>query len=140
MTDPQPSPHSHTAPPEQPTKAPRFGGLAWAALICGIVGVVGSPIIIFNNITAIAAGVGLVLGIIALFGTKKVLAIIGVVVCIAGIVITVLVQQAAVNELDEELRYQQECVDPDVLVEEGMSDWCLEQIGDAIKELEENGP
>lgn len=91
----------HTLPPVTPSKPTRFGALAWTALILGIVGVVGSPIIIFNNLTAIAAFVGLVLGVIALFGTRKVLAIIGVVLCVAAIGFTVMAQQSAVEELDK---------------------------------------
>ncbi|MBP2340067.1 hypothetical protein [Saccharothrix coeruleofusca] len=88
-------------PQPAPPKPAKFGALAWTALILGIVGVVGSPIIILNNLTAIVAGVGLVLGVIALFGTRKVLAIIGVVLCVAGIAFTVAAQAAAVKELDE---------------------------------------
>lgn len=91
----------YAPPPVAPPRPARFGALAWTALILGIVGVVGSPIIIFNNLTAIAAFVGLVLGIIALFGTRKVLAIIGVVLCVAAIVFTVVAQQSAVKELDK---------------------------------------
>lgn len=97
------------APPPDQQQVPRqkFSGLAWAALIVGIVGIVGSPIIFLNNLTAVAAGVGVVLGIIALFGTKKVVAAIGTVLCIAGIAITVSVQQATVeglNDLGEQLQ------------------------------------
>ncbi|GAB2839696.1 hypothetical protein [Lentzea nigeriaca] len=91
----------YAPPPVAPPKPTRFGALAWTALILGIVGVVGSPIIIFNNLTAIAAFVGLVLGIIALFGTRKILAAIGVVLCVLAIVFTVVAQQAAVKELDK---------------------------------------
>lgn len=91
----------YAPPPVAPPKPTRFGALAWTALILGIVGVVGSPIIIFNNLTVIAAVVGLVLGVIALFGTRKVLAIIGVVLCVAAIVFTVVAQQSAVEELDK---------------------------------------
>jgi hypothetical protein len=91
----------YAPPPVAPPKPARFGALAWTALILGIVGVVGSPIIIFNNLTAIAAFVGLVLGVIALFGTRKILAIIGVVLCVAAIVFTVVAQQSAVAELDK---------------------------------------
>lgn len=80
---------------------PRFAQLAWSSLILGIVGVVGSPLLIFNNLTAIAAFVGIVLGIIALFGTRKVLAAIGVVLCVLAIVFTVLTQQAATAKLDK---------------------------------------
>lgn len=89
----------HAPPPAVPQQPAKFGALAWTALILGIVGVVGSPIIIFNNLTAVCAFVGLVLGIVALFGTRKVLAIIGVVLCVAAITFTALAQQAAVDEL-----------------------------------------
>ncbi|MFF5988114.1 hypothetical protein [Prauserella flavalba] len=136
---PQPMPMPPAEPPAVQPKPTRFSGLAWAALILGIVGMVGSPVLIFNNLTAIAAGVGLVLGIIALFGTKKLVAGIGAVLCVAGIAITVGVQQAAVDELDEELRYQQECANPAAL-EQGLSDWCAEKIGEAINELDAGQP
>ncbi|KOX20227.1 hypothetical protein ADK67_30640 [Saccharothrix sp. NRRL B-16348] len=76
----------------------RFGALAWTALILGITGVVGSPITFFNNLTIVVAGVGLVLGIIALFGTKKIIAVIGVVLCVLAIVFTVMAQIAVVEE------------------------------------------
>jgi hypothetical protein len=99
MTYPQPQmPYPPQVAPPPRTK---FAGLALTALILGIVGIVGSPVIFLNNLTAVAAGVGLVLGIIAIFGTKKVMAIIGTVLCVAAIVITVAVQAATVNELDK---------------------------------------
>lgn len=81
----------------------KFAGLAWTALILGIVGLVGSPVIIFNNLTAIAAGVGVVLGLIAVFGSKKVLALIGTALCVGAIVATVAVQKAAVNDLNQKI-------------------------------------
>lgn len=89
--NPQPGPQ---APPRT-----RFAALAWTSLILGIVGIVGSPILIFNNLTAIAAAVGVILGVIALFGSKKILAGIGVVLCIVAIVLTVIVQGNAVEEI-----------------------------------------
>ncbi|AIG73781.1 Hypothetical protein AJAP_04295 [Amycolatopsis japonica] len=95
---PSPVPTAHPVP--RPTK---FAGLAWTALILGIVGVVGSPIIFFNNLTAVVAGVGFVLGVIALFGSKKILAAIGVVLCVLAVVFTVIAQGAAVKELNEKL-------------------------------------
>ncbi|SDX18378.1 hypothetical protein SAMN05421504_102581 [Amycolatopsis xylanica] len=79
----------------------KFGALAWTALILGIAGIVGSPILIFNNLTAVVAGVGFILGVIAFFGTKKTLAAVGVALCVAAIVFTVLAQNAAVKELDK---------------------------------------
>jgi hypothetical protein len=98
MTYPPPV---YAPPPAAPQKPTRFGALAWAAVILGIVGVVGSWVIFLNNLTAIAAFVGIVLGVIALFGTRKVLAAVGVVLCVLAIVFTVVAQQAAVEELDK---------------------------------------
>ncbi|MEV6238839.1 DUF4190 domain-containing protein [Lentzea sp. NPDC051838] len=91
----------YAPPPVAPQKPTRFGALAWAAVILGIVGVVGSWVIFLNNLTAIGAFVGIVLGVIALFGTRKVLAIVGVVLCVLGIVFTVVAQQSAVEELNK---------------------------------------
>jgi len=91
--------HPYHAP--YPSPPARFSGLAWTALILGIVGVVGSPIIFLNNLTAVIAGVGVILGIIALFGTRKVLAGIGVGLCVAGIAFTVMAQGAATAEFDK---------------------------------------
>ncbi|MFB9909364.1 hypothetical protein [Allokutzneria oryzae] len=79
----------------------KFGGLALTSLILGIVGVCGSPVVFVNNATAIAAGVGVVLGAIALFGSKKAMAGIGVVLSVLAIVFTVVAQNAAVRELEE---------------------------------------
>ncbi len=99
MTYPQQqAPYPQSPMPHTRTK---FGALAWTALILGIVGIVGSPIIFLNNLTAVAAFVGLVLGVIALFGSKKVLAAIGVVLCVAAVAITVSVQNSTAEKFDE---------------------------------------
>jgi hypothetical protein len=103
MTYPQPTePYAPPSPPLPPAKA-KFGGLAWTALILGIIGLVGSPIIFLNNATAVVAGVGVVLGIIALFGTKKILAAIGVALGVVGIIVTVVAQNAAVQGFNDAL-------------------------------------
>ncbi|MGI5501731.1 hypothetical protein [Lentzea sp. CA-135723] len=98
MTYPPPV---YAPPPVAPPKPARFGALAWTAVILGIVGILSSWLIFFNNLTAIAAFVGVVLGVVALFGTRKVLAAIGVVLCVVAIVLTMVAQQAAVEELDK---------------------------------------
>ncbi|TDD39878.1 DUF4190 domain-containing protein [Saccharopolyspora elongata] len=90
-------------PPAPMRPSTKFGGLAWAALILGIVGICGSPLPILNNLTALAAFVGLILGIIALFGTKKTVAGIGSGLCVVAIVITVVLQGIMVRELDKAL-------------------------------------
>ena len=79
------------APPATPH---RLGALAWTALILGIVGVIGSPLLLWNNLTVLAAAVGVVLGVIALFGTRKVLAGAGVALCVAGITFTLMAQSS----------------------------------------------
>jgi hypothetical protein len=93
-------PYPAPAPVRKPAK---FTALAWTALILGIVGVVGSPVIFLNNLTAVVAAVGFVLGVIALFGSKKVLAAIGVVLSVLAIVFTVVAQNAAVEDLKDKL-------------------------------------
>lgn len=90
-------PSTSSTPPA--TKPRKFAGLAWSALILGIVGVVGSPIILFNNLTAIAAMVGVVLGVIALFGTRKIVAGIGVGLSVAAVAFTVIAQQAVTEQI-----------------------------------------
>lgn len=98
MTYPQP-PQQY--PPVQAPVQEKFRGLAWAGLILGIVGVCGSILPIFNNLTAVAAFVGLILAIIAVFGTKKVVAAIGAALCVLAIVLTVVVQAALAEQLDK---------------------------------------
>jgi hypothetical protein len=85
-----------------PTTA-RFTGLAWAALILGIIGIVGSIVPILNNLTALAAVVGLILGFIAIFGTRRVLALTGGVLCVLAIVFTVMAQKSTVASIDKAL-------------------------------------
>ncbi|MEU7786979.1 hypothetical protein [Amycolatopsis sp. NPDC049159] len=105
MTAPySPPPAGYPYPAPMPVKKPaKFAALAWSAVILGIVGVVGSPVIFLNNLTAVVAGVGFVLGVIALFGSKKVLAAIGVVLSVLAIVFTVIAQNAAVEDLKDKL-------------------------------------
>ncbi|WP_461152707.1 hypothetical protein [Saccharopolyspora tripterygii] len=55
---------------------------------------------ILSHPTAIAALIGLVLGIIALFGSRKALAGIGSVLCVLAVVATVLLQGTMVAELN----------------------------------------
>ncbi|MGH3971934.1 MAG: hypothetical protein ACRDS9_01195 [Pseudonocardiaceae bacterium] len=83
------------------TTPAKFVGLAWSSLILGIVGVVFSPLPIVNNVSALIAAVGIVLAVIALFGSRKVLAGIGAGLCVLAIVFTVAVQRQTVAELDK---------------------------------------
>lgn len=81
--------------PSAPTAASaKFVGLAWSALILGIVGVVFSAVPILDIFTMLAAIVGIVLGGIALFGSRKVLAAIGTALCVLAVVFTALVMNS----------------------------------------------
>ncbi|MGJ7905152.1 DUF4352 domain-containing protein [Actinopolyspora sp. H202] len=85
-------------PPQQ--RSGKFSGLAVASLVLGIIGACGSIIPILNILTAVAAFVGIVLGAIALFGTRKVMAGIGTGLGVLAIVITVVVQAALVSTIE----------------------------------------
>ncbi|MFD5830687.1 hypothetical protein [Lentzea sp. NPDC060358] len=99
-----PTQHAQPQPQVAAPKPAKFGALAWSAVILGIVGVVCSWIIVFNILTSIAALVGVVLGVIALFGTRKVLAAIGVVLCVLAITFAALMGKAVVNGIDKALQ------------------------------------
>lgn len=94
---------TQTQNPYLPQPKPRFGTLAWAALILGIIGICGSIVPILNNATAVAALVGLVLGIIALFGSRKALAGAGSALCVLAVAATVVLQGVVVAELNRVL-------------------------------------
>ncbi|ASU79347.1 DUF4352 domain-containing protein [Actinopolyspora erythraea] len=85
-------------PPQQ--RSGKFSGLAVASLVLGIIGVCGSIIPILNNLTAVAAFVGIVLGAIALFGTRKVMAGIGTGLGVLAIVLTVVIQAVLVSSIE----------------------------------------
>jgi hypothetical protein len=85
-----------TTPPPPPAYYPPSSfapptGLAWASLILGIIGVVFSLIPYLNMLTMLGALVGIVLGVIALFGSRKVPAGIGVGLCVLAVVVSSLV-------------------------------------------------
>jgi hypothetical protein len=86
-----------------PTSLPpaKFVGLAWSSLILGIVGIVFSPLPIINNISALIAVVGIILGLIALFGSRKILATSGAALCVLAIVFTIAKQNHDVAALDK---------------------------------------
>ncbi|MBK1785905.1 hypothetical protein [Prauserella cavernicola] len=101
-----PSPAVSSDPP----LGPRFVGQAWTSLALGVVALgvgpllyvidllgvvalvsmqlVGLPIQVLLALPAIVAGVGLVLGAIALCGTRRAVAGIGVVLCILSCAVT----------------------------------------------------
>jgi hypothetical protein len=105
---PYPAPHPAYFPPPPTTK---FGKLAWAGLILGIVGVVGSIIPFLNNLTAVGAIVGLILAVIGMFGTRKIVSGIGIVVCVLAVVFTIVAQVAFSSAVDDAFKRS----DPQVL-------------------------
>ncbi|QYN38605.1 hypothetical protein K1T35_16145 [Pseudonocardia sp. DSM 110487] len=83
----------------------RFEALAWTALVLGVLGIVagvvgalvGSAIMVLEYLTIGLAAVGALLGVIALLGTRKVLAGIGAVLC-AGTIAVAMTGQVAEPE------------------------------------------
>ncbi|PZS21634.1 MAG: hypothetical protein DLM61_27690, partial [Pseudonocardiales bacterium] len=72
-------------------------------MILGIVGCVFSIVPILNNLSAMAAVVGIILGFIAIFGTRRMLALIGAVLCVLAVVFTVLAQQSTVAAINNSI-------------------------------------
>jgi hypothetical protein len=89
-------------PPPIFVRKQRFVALAWAALVLGIVGIVagvadalvGSSIVVLKYLTLGLAVVGVLLGVIALFGTRKVLGGLGAVLCAGAIAVAMTAQVA----------------------------------------------
>lgn len=111
-----------------PAERHRFSGFAVTALVLGLVGLLGSFLPIINNLTAIGAGVGLVLGVIALWGTRKVMAAFGVALCVAGIIATVAIQAAWANELEQ--------LDRDLQEQQQMTEKYLDGLEDCAEQFE----
>lgn len=97
--------HPQHAATQQPTAAPKQRrprkGLAVTALVLGIVAICGSPIPILNNATIIAGALGVVFAVVALFGTHRVMAGIGMVLAVGGIVVGIVLQYQWGKALDE---------------------------------------
>jgi hypothetical protein len=95
--------HSPAAPPPIFVRKTRFEALAWTALVLGIVGIIagvagallGSSIVVLKYLTIGLAAVGVLLAVIALLGTRKVLAGIGTVLCAGAIAVAMTAQVAA---------------------------------------------
>jgi hypothetical protein len=95
-------------PPPIFVRKKRFEGLAWTALVLGIVGmaagvasaIVGSDIVVLKYLTIGLAAVGALLGVIALVGTRKFLAAVGAVLCAAAIAVATTAQVARADSED----------------------------------------
>jgi hypothetical protein len=102
---------SQSPPPPMFVRKKRYEALAWMALVFGILGIVagvagalvGSSIVVLKYLTIGLAAVGALLGVIAILGTRKVLAGIGTILCAAAIVVAMTAQVAAAPESDAAL-------------------------------------
>jgi hypothetical protein len=77
--------HASPAPPA------KFVGLAYAALILGIIGIAFSIVPFLDVLTMLAAIVGIVLGAVALAGSQKIVAGIGTGLCVLAVIFTSLI-------------------------------------------------
>ncbi|GAA5140033.1 hypothetical protein [Pseudonocardia adelaidensis] len=106
------------APGQSPAPAPpifvrkkRFEALAWTALVLGIASIVsgvagalvGAPIVMLKYLTIGLAAVGVLLAVIALLGTRKVLAGFGAVLCAGAIAVATTGQVVASPESETTL-------------------------------------
>jgi hypothetical protein len=106
----QGAPGSRGAEPPPPifVRKQRFVALAWAALVFGIVGIVAgvvgalvaSSIVVLKYLTIGLAVVGVLLGVIALLGTRKVLGGLGAVLCAGAIAVALTAQVATPEEAE----------------------------------------
>lgn len=88
-----------SALPEGPAPQ-RFHGLAWSALILGIIGTVFSIVPFLDVITMLGAIVGFVFGIIAMFGSRKVVAGIGTGLCVLAVIFTSLMMNSITTSMN----------------------------------------
>jgi hypothetical protein len=77
----------------------KFVGMGWAAVILGIVGVVFSWIPFLDVLTMLGSITGLILGVIAVFGSRKTTVGIGVGLCILATVFTSVVMNRVTDAL-----------------------------------------
>jgi hypothetical protein len=92
-----PDPLPWHASPGPPAK---FVGFANAALILGIIGVVFAIVPLLDVLTMQGAIVGFVSGIIAMFGSRKVVAGIGTVLCVLAVIFTSLIMNSSTTSMN----------------------------------------
>jgi hypothetical protein len=96
-----PTAPSQTAPSPAPTTPAKFAGLARSSLILGIVGIIFSTVPILDAFTMLGALVGITLGVIALFGTRKRLAGLGIGLCLFAVVCTGIAMDNSTRPTDQ---------------------------------------
>lgn len=109
--EPQKSYQSDTTPQSQgtqPAAAKKVSGMAIAGLVLGVIGVIFSFIPIINNAAFVLGILGLIFGIVGIRASRadgpksgRGLSIAAVVLCVLAMVITLVMQQAASNAIDE---------------------------------------
>lgn len=94
------------------SKKVKTSGLAIAALVLGIIGLVLSFIPIINNVAFVLGVVGVILGTIGIVKSrKKAMGIVAVILCVASMGLTIFAQQALVDSLNDSLDEYNESVD-----------------------------
>lgn len=97
-------PHTQQGYPQPhlaPARPARHVALAWVGFALGLAGTVLIPVPILNNVGALMGVAGLVISLIALFGTKPWLAGFGLLLAGIAIVGTVAIQKQWTEELDQ---------------------------------------
>lgn len=79
----------------------KFVALAWIAFSFGIAATVLIPIPILNNAGAFLGVLGIIVAFVAVFGSKRGVAIAGLLLSIIGLVGTILIQQHWGRKFDE---------------------------------------
>ena len=90
--------------PQQPVPQQTGSGLAITSLVLGIVALFLSWIPFVNYIAVILGFVGLVLGVIGIWKSKRVMSIIGSVLCLLAIILSFVAFGSFVNEVDKNIQ------------------------------------
>lgn len=73
---------------------------AWIALAVGVVALCGSPVLILNNFTGLLGVVGILIAFVALFGNRRLVATLALLLCLGGVAATVAFQKHWSDQLD----------------------------------------
>jgi hypothetical protein len=94
---------TNTSPSSTLSEGPahqRFHGLAWSSLIFGIIGTVFSIVPFLNVITMLGAIAGFIFGIIAMFGSRKIVAGIGTGLCVLAVICASLMMNSITTSMN----------------------------------------
>lgn len=95
-------PNSNYVPFGRPVPVPRERLVvpAWIALAVGVVALCGSPVLILNNFTGLLGVVGILIAFVALFGNRRLVATLALLLCLGGVAATVAFQKHWSDQLD----------------------------------------